>query len=112
MAQLRQDYDEFVARGAEVVVVGPDNQQAFRAYWEKERLPFVGLANPDHSVAKLYGQQVRLLKLGRMPALVVIDRNGRVHYQHHGNSMKDIPPNEGILALLDDINETGGSEAR
>ncbi|NDJ77805.1 MAG: peroxiredoxin family protein [Chloroflexi bacterium] len=105
MAQLRQDYPAFVQQEAEVVIVGPDGPDAFKRYWQKEDLPFIGLANPDHSVAKLYGQQVRVLKLGRMPAMAVIDKLGRVHYQHHGNSMRDIPTNERILRLLDDINQ-------
>jgi peroxiredoxin len=104
MAQLRQDYQEFVKRDTEILVVGPEKPEAFKEYWEKEQLPFVGLPNPDHSVAKLFGQQVRLLKLGRMPALVVIDKQGRVHYQHHGNSMRDIPENERILNMLDKLN--------
>ena len=104
MAQLRQDYQEFVKRDTEILVVGPEKPEAFKEYWEKEQLPFVGLPNPDHSVAKLFGQQVRLLKLGRMPALVVIDMQGRVHYQHHGNSMRDIPENERILNMLDKLN--------
>ena len=64
----------------------------------------IGLPNPDHSVAKLYGQQVRLIKLGRMPALVIVDKGGKVYYQHHGNSMSDIPENERVLALLDELN--------
>lgn len=109
MAQLRQDYDQFVQRDAEILVVGPEKPEVFIRYWKEHRLPFVGLPNPDHSVAKLYGQQVRLLKLGRMPALVVVDKQGRVLYQHHGNSMSDIPDNERILALLDDLNQ-GGKE--
>ncbi len=104
MAQLRQDYAEFVRRGAVILVVGPEGPQAFKAYWEKNQLPFVGLPDPDHQVARLYGQQVRWLKLGRMPALVVIDRQGRVHYRHRGQSMQDIPPNDRVLALLDELN--------
>ena len=84
MAQLRQDYAEFVRREAVILVVGPESPEAFKTYWEENQLPFVGLPDPDHQVAKLYGQQVRWLKLGRMPALVVIDKQGRVHFQHRG----------------------------
>jgi hypothetical protein len=29
MAQLRQDYDEFVKRDAEVLVIGPEDEVAF-----------------------------------------------------------------------------------
>jgi len=105
MAQLRQDYQEFVKRDAEIVVVGPDNERSFKRFWEQEQLPFVGLADPDHDVADKYGQQVKWLKLGRMPALVIVDRQGHAHYAHYGNSMSDIPPNEDVLSVLDDLNQ-------
>ena len=105
MAQLRQDYQEFVERDAEVVVVGPDSEQAFKDYWQKEELPYVGLADPTHTVAKRYGQEVKLLKLGRMPALMIIDKAGQVAYKHYGGSMSDIQPNPQILAILDGLNQ-------
>jgi peroxiredoxin len=109
MAQLRQDYQEFVGRDAEVVVVGPDSEEAFRDYWRRESLPFVGLADPAHAVAQRYGQEVNLLKLGRLPALMVIDKAGQVRYTHYGGSMSDIPPSGEILAVLDRLNR--GEEA-
>ena len=109
MAQLRQDYDKFAGRDAEILVVGPDSEQAFRDYWQKEDLPFIGLADPAHSVARRYGQEVKLLKLGRMPALMVIDKAGQVHYSHYGGAMSDIPPNAQILAILDELNREGGT---
>jgi peroxiredoxin len=101
MAQLRHDYAKFKARGAEVVVVGPEGPAGFAAYWKRERLPFVGLPDPEHTVLKLYGQQVNLFKLGRMPAQVIVDRRGVVRYAHYGDSMADIPANEELLELLD-----------
>jgi peroxiredoxin Q/BCP len=104
MAQLRQDYAEFVARQAEVVVVGPDGESALRDYWRRENLPFVGLPDPTHAVAKRYGQQVNLLKAGRLPALMVIDKQGTVRYQHYGESMQDIPTSKEILDVLDELN--------
>lgn len=104
MAQLRQDYDQFVARDAEIVVVGPEDRDVFERYWEKERLPFIGLADPTHRVADLFGQQVKLLKFGRMPALVIVDKTGTVHFTHYGDSMRDIPRNSDVLALLDELN--------
>lgn len=105
MAQLRHDYLEFVAREAEIVVIGPEDQTTFARYWEKEALPYIGLPDPEHRVADLYGQQVKLLKLGRMPALLVIDKLGQIRYRHYANSMRDIPPNDEILALLDELGQ-------
>ena len=103
MAQLRQDYQEFVKRDAEVVVVGPEGAEAFAKYWDREELPFVGLPDPEHTVLKLYGQQIKLFKLGRMPAQVVVDLNGTARYVHYGKSMSDIPSNDEILGLLDEL---------
>jgi peroxiredoxin Q/BCP len=113
MAQLRHDYAEFVKRDVEVVVVGPEDAGAFADYWQKESLPFVGLPDPTHSVLKLYGQEVKLFKLGRMPAQVLIDKAGVARFVHYGHDMKDIPGNEEILALADAVNaaadaQTGG----
>ena len=101
MAQLRQDYKEFIRRDTEVIVVGPEDNQAFRSFWHDHQLPFIGL--PDHkaSVLKLYGQEVNLFKLGRMPAQVIVDKAGMVRYVHYGHSMEDIPSNKEILELLE-----------
>lgn len=104
MAQLRQDYEKFAKRETEVVVIGPEDADTFRAYWSQHRLPFIGLPDPKASVLKLYGQEVNLFKLGRMPAQVIVDRSGMVRYVHYGNSMSDIPTNEEILELLELLN--------
>ena len=104
MAQLRQEYDRFVERDAEIIVVGPEKAHAFANYWRKEKLPFVGLPDPKHTVLKLYGQEIKLFKLGRMPAQVVVDKTGKARYVHYGHSMSDIPSNDEILVLLDGLN--------
>lgn len=102
---MRQDYAEFVARHAEILIVGPDGPRAFQRYWKTESMPFVGLADPKHTVADVYNQEVNLLKLGRMPALLVVDQAGQICYGHYGNSMSDIPPNADILMVLDALNK-------
>jgi len=104
MAQLRQDYAQFVDRQAEILVVCPEELGTVREYWQRQDLPFVGLADPDHRVADRYGQEVNLLKLGRMPELLVLDQSGAVRYVHQAAAMSDIPENKVILALLDQLN--------
>jgi peroxiredoxin len=105
MAQLRQDFERFTEQGAVILVVGPEGPQAFREYWAKENLPFIGLPDPNLKVLKLYGQQVNWFKLGRMPAQVVVDRAGIARFAHYGNSMSDIPENEELLAMLISFNQ-------
>jgi peroxiredoxin len=55
-------------------------------------------------VADQYYQEVNLFKLGRMPALFVIDQTGLIRYAHYGDSMSDIPTNQEVLELLDSKN--------
>ena len=104
MAQLRQDYEQFLQRQAQVIVVGPEDAKAFESYWERHNLPFVGLPDPKASVLKLYGQEVSLFKLGRMPAQVIVDKAGMARFAHYGHAMSDIPENSELLELLDRIN--------
>jgi peroxiredoxin len=105
MAQLRQDFAKFSERDAQIIVVGPENEKAFRNYWQKEQLDFVGLPDPKHTVLKRYGQEVKLFKLGRMPAQVIVDKQGQARYVHYGHSMSDIPPNDELLAILERLNQ-------
>lgn len=101
MAQLRRDFQKFEKRNAVIVVVGPEDAAAFARYFAANDLPFLGLPDPTHSVLKRYGQEVNLFKLGRMPAQVLIDKDGLVRYVHYGHSMADIPANAELLELLD-----------
>jgi peroxiredoxin Q/BCP len=103
MAQLRQEYETFSAKETEVIVVGPEGPKEFKNYWQKESLPFIGLPDPKHKVSTLYGQEVKLLKLGRMPAQVIIDKHGQVRFAHYGNGMQDIPDNSELLELLEQL---------
>jgi peroxiredoxin Q/BCP len=111
MAQLRQDHSKFVDRDVEIVVVGPEDGPAFVKYWADHSLPFVGLPDPTYSVLKLYGQEVNLFKLGRMPAQVLVDKAGIARFAHYGHDMSDIPPNEEMLALADEINGSTPTDA-
>jgi peroxiredoxin len=101
MAQLRRDYEKFVSLDTEILVAGPENAEAFQKYWTKENLPFIGLPDPEHKVLKLYGQEVKLFKLGRLPAQMIIDKAGKVRFVHYGHSMMDIPENKELLDLLE-----------
>lgn len=100
MAQLRQQHEAFVARETVVLVTGPDTPEEMRNYFKEHDLPFVGLPDPTHTVLKRFGQEVRLFKLGRMPAQVLVDKRGLARFAHYGHSMADIPAPEEILELL------------
>ncbi len=104
MAQLRQDHQKFVERDTEVIAVGPEDAGAFSRWWREHDMPFTGIPDPRHDVARMYEQKFSLLKGGRMPALAVIDKAGKVRLMHYGDGQADIPKDEEIFALLDEIN--------
>jgi peroxiredoxin len=108
MAQLRQDYAQLVERDTEVIAIGPEAREEFAAYWNEHEMPFVGIPDPKHTVLTLYGQETKVVKLGRMPAQIIVDKTGRVRYVHYGRSMADISHNDQLLALLDEINQEDG----
>ncbi|BBO75575.1 hypothetical protein DSCW_29920 [Desulfosarcina widdelii] len=104
MAQLRQVYRRFLKLDTQIVVIGPEGAESFREYWRKEDLPFIGLTDPKHEILKLYGQEVKLFKLGRMPAQMLIDKSGMLRYVHYGHSMADLLLNKDIINLIKQFN--------
>lgn len=100
MAQLLQDFESFRALDTEILVVGPENARAFSRYWSENLLPFIGLPDPEHRVLKLYGQEIKLFKWGRMPAMLIIDKAGQVRFVHYGHNMSDIPENQDVLVTI------------
>ena len=105
MMQLHQDFEKFVERETIIVVIGPEDAKSFKKYWEKNQLPFYGLPDSDATVLKLYGQQVKIFKLGRLPAQMIIDKKGVLRFVHYGHNMEDIPENEELLLLIEKMSD-------
>ena len=100
---MKQDYQKFTSRNATIVVVAPHTAEKVVEYWKKEELPMIGIPDEGGTLANLYGQEWKLLKLGRMPALFVIDRKGALAFAQYGTSMSDIPGNSEMLKVLDGL---------
>ncbi len=65
----------------------------------------IGVPDADGKLANLYGQEWKIVKLGRMPALFVIDRQGALAFAQYGKIMSDIPENNEMLKVLDALAE-------
>lgn len=103
MMQLHQDYDKFLEKDTKIVVIGPENANKFKDYWEENNLKFYGIPDEKKSVLKLYEQKVNLFKLGRMPAQMLVDKEGGLRYIHYGHSMQDIPENSEMFELINKL---------
>lgn len=103
MMQLHQDLKKFKDKHTAIVAIGPEKAASFKTYWEENNLSFYGIPDEKQVVLNLYDQEVNLFKLGRMPAQMLIDKNGILRYVHYGHSMKDIPENSEIFQLIDTL---------
>jgi peroxiredoxin len=102
---LRRDYGIIKDEQTEILFTGPDDEAAFKEYWRKENLQFPGIADPHNLIANQYQQEVKFLKMGRMPSFFIIDREGLARFRQHGKSMSDIPRNKEVIALLKKLND-------
>ena len=106
MAQLRQDYQQFVDRDTVMIAIGPEDAPSFQKWWHNHKMPFIGIPDPGHKISRdLYAQKFKLFRGGRMPSLALIDKNGKLHLMHYADSMSDIPTDEEVLTLVDELNK-------
>ena len=83
---FRDQYQDFLDAGAEVIGISSDSSESHRAFAAKHRLPFTLLADPGARVRKAFGVPATL---GVLPGRVtyVIDKQGVI--RHAFNSQLD-----------------------
>ncbi len=96
---MREQYQEFLAAETEVVAIVSDSAEAARSYFEKNRLTFPCLVDPNHEVYDRYNVETRVLSLGQRPGLFIIDQDGIVRYAHIGSQQWEIPDNAQVLKV-------------
>jgi hypothetical protein len=56
--------------------------------------------DPSKKVPKMLNQEIKLIKGGRMPGLLIIDKEGIIQFAYFGENMHDIPKNEVLFDVL------------
>lgn len=118
---LADRHEAFRERDAEVVSVVPEPVERVAEWQAAYDLPFPLLADPDAAAGSAYDQPVRFGPLGqfsdflgRMPAVVVVDRRGDepgVAHSHRGSSTFDRPDVDDVLAELDALQASTDPES-
>ena len=77
---FRDQYEDFLALGADVVGISSDSEKSHQKFTQKHRLPFPLLADTDGAVRKRY--EVPRALLGLLPGRVtfLIDKEGIIRY--------------------------------
>jgi len=100
---LRERYEEFKQRGAEILAIAPDTVENARSYFEKNDIPFPCLPDPDRSVFRQYDVKSAMVSLGQRPGLFVIDKEGVIRYAYLGWQQWEIPTVDETLAQIDGL---------
>ena len=81
---FRDQYEDFVAAGAEVIGISRDDAKSHDSFKAHHKLPFTLLSDPDGKVAEAWGVKKTL---GFIPGRVtfVFDRSGVVRHRFESN---------------------------
>ncbi|TFG00214.1 MAG: redoxin domain-containing protein [Promethearchaeota archaeon] len=101
---MRKGYDKFQKLNAELYPILVDNKDNAIKMEEKYARKYPIYYDEKKTVADILNQEVKLLKLGRMPALLVLDKENVIRFAYYGESMKDIPENDELFEVLEEIN--------
>lgn len=75
-----------------------ENAKKMEEKYAKNKFPIY--YDEQKKVVKMLNQEIKLAKFGRMPALMIVDKEGTIRYAYFGNSMSDIPKNEDLFEEL------------
>jgi len=98
---LRDRYEEFDKRGAQVLAIAPDTLENARNFLQEHAIPFPCLPDPDRTVFRQYDVKSAMISLGQRPGLFIIDKEGVVRYAYLGWQQWEIPSVDETLEQLD-----------
>ncbi len=106
MMQLHQDIQKFKDLKIKVVVICPENMAGVEKFVAKQPLEIDLVADPQHVIADRFKQQVKIFKLGRMPAQIILNKDDKQVFEHYASSMTNIIENNVILSAIKKANPT------
>ncbi len=102
---MNRDLNKFKQLDTVLYPILPDNLDAATKFEENFAKSYSIYYDEKKKVNKMLKQEVKPLKFGRMPAMLIIDKKGIIQYAYYSDSMDDIPKNEDILEFIKKINK-------
>ena len=99
MAQLRHDYEKFVALKTEIILIVPNGPVMIKRYLSKHPTPYSILTDHRSGVARQYGQERQFFILSK-PAVFIINQKSKIAHAHYGDSIIEKPDHGELLAVL------------
>ena len=104
-ARLRRDIQKFEELDTYLYPILVDNEDNAKKMEQKYARKYPIFYDESKKVANMLKQEVRRIKFGRMPGLLVVDKKGIIQYAYYSKNMHDIPENDEILEILKRINK-------
>ena len=98
---MRDRYEEFEKRGAQVLAIAPDTLENARNFFRSHDIPFPCLPDDDRTVFRRYDVKSAMISLGQRPGLFIIDKERAVRYAYLGWQQWEIPSVDETLEQLD-----------
>lgn len=98
---MRDRYEEFEKRGAQVLAIAPDTLENARNFFQSHDIPFPCLPDDDRTVFRRYDVKSAMISLGQRPGLFIIDKERAVRYAYLGWQQWEIPSVDETLEQLD-----------
>ena len=102
--RLARDLEKFEALDSELFSITADryeNARRLELRYAKEKFPIY--FDRKREVVRLLQQEVKILRLGRLPAVLIIDKEGVIRWAYYGDSLRDIPRNATLLEVLEKL---------
>lgn len=100
---MHLDYPQFTALDTQILALTHDDLENAKVYFSKNHLPFPGLVDTDHKIYDQYDVASKTLALGQRPGLFIVDKESIVQYAYVGYQQWEIPPNQQVLKILQEI---------
>jgi len=99
-----KDLEQFKKLETELYIITADrfeNARRLEVAYLKKKIPIY--FDTKHEIVTLLKQDVKILRLGRLPAILIVDKQGTVQYAYYGSSFLDIPSNRELIRTLKGI---------
>ncbi len=100
--RLGKEIDKLRSLNTEIYAITADryeNARRLELRYAKSAFPI--FFDRKHEVVRSLKQEVKIFKLGRLPAVLIVEIDGTIKWAYYGSDFRDIPTNKEIFEAID-----------
>ena len=104
LRRLAEDFYKFKELNVELIPILQDNKKNTRKMEERYGKKIYPIYyDVKREIGKAFKQEISLLKLGRMPATLIVDKDGIIKWTYYADSLEDVPSNDEMLEIIENL---------